>query len=326
MSVFNDGLVVVVAWGLAFGALGLLLMTVNGMGTGAENLWWVPDGLIIGLALGYSAWSWNTKVYRPGRGFMDVRGRQRFPIHAALLAVPIVVAVPTLMMLAVVGSVAVGSPAPALVFSGLAFTVLWAGRRAWSLHVLEVGVGLADAGKTKEAMRNLLALEAAFWALPHSRLVARWNLGMIELRKGNLDDAAHWLAIPAKGSVKAFAAASLALVRVLQGSHDAARRLLSTIDGGAAGKVVRSQADAVRVLLILRTEGSAEAYALAERLLGDRAGSLLIGLAAWLRLESGDEPGARDLLEMGGRERIEAEGLRTVVTELDDLLTRIDDE
>lgn len=266
-------------------------------------------GVLGGLALRVER---QHAVRRPE--ILDSRGRHGKPVHGGLFVLPIAVTVPALLWLAVVGSVATETLVPALAFGMLAFALSWGGLRAWASHRLVSALEAVELGRLDDARGILLALQGQATAGAGVRATARLDLGWLSLQQGDLDEAARWYTEAQRGRAIAHASAGLALVHLLQdrldAANDALRRALQSPDA----RQVQGQIDAVRLLLLWRTEGEAEARAFGERMITEEASFLFRGLLGVLRRRA-DDPAADDLLA-GVRGPLVASGLAGLVPEL----------
>ncbi|MBT3221588.1 MAG: hypothetical protein HN348_21110 [Proteobacteria bacterium] len=261
----------------------------------------------------------HSLTHRPA--IIDGRGRLSRPLNVWLLGTPILIAIPSLLWLAIVGSLSTDS-----LFTGFAFlmassALAWAGRKLISGHFLARGVEALELGDAIGAAERLEILQGRWWATKASRTAAWMNLGVLSVQRGDLPSALYWYELIDSGeATRAFATVGRALVKVLQDEFDEGERLLLEAMTGSASRVIQTQADEVRLLLVLRRDGAEEARQLGERLLGPGAGSLFLGVLAAARARSGDMPGARSLLDSGAEDSLRATGLGKVVPEIRELL------
>ncbi len=302
------------AWGAAGAVVGAAIASIASVALAPAAF----GGAGLGMLAGWVAVRLDAARRGDVAGVLDARGDRRVGASGWVLLAPILFAAAGLAGLAVHFTARTGSPAPALIFGGTGLGVLWAGRRAVARARLERALAASEQGRVARAVADLTRLQATRWVPAGIRRTAHLNLGLLALRSGAFDEAARWLSIPGEGAVAAFARPALALTRVLQGRYEAAERLVRG-DGGTA-PVAADQADAVRVLLLLRRDGPDPARALGEQLLGARPGDLLVGLVAWLRWKEGDVLGASALLDPDSVARIEAGGLTGVVAELGEVV------
>lgn len=291
--------------------------------TGAEGMGLVLTSMgaaFWGALGGSAAWTWDRRRAAERPALLDGKGRTIQPVHVGLYLVPLAVGVPALLALGVLLALAAGTVAPVGVFTVIAGAVMWGGRDLLSRHLLQRGLQAIGDGGEEAARAMLLPLEASSLATPWTRRAARVNLGTLALRRGEVDEAASWLVRVSSGKNADFARVNLSLVRVLQGRWAEAEALLTRLAGPGAGRLVRAQADEVRLLLVLRRDGDAAALALGERLLGGECGALVIALVGILRERAGDADGAEALLGPEVLEALEAGGLGAVVPEVAALL------
>jgi len=307
------------AWAMAGAAASTALALLgSGVGVEASLLPLGLGGVFGGMLAGLMAHAVERRSAQRRPGLTDGKGRTARPLHGWLFALPIAVAVPSLVVLAVVGSVAMASPVPALGFGGAGLGVLWGGRRVWSRQRLASALVAAEHGSATEGLAALQAVADSRWMLRSAGAQARLALGTMALQSGELERAERYLlAVGPTGSAGALASTSLALVYVLQGRlEDGHARLAGALAGGHARRVARTQADAVRLLLVWRKEGADAGRELGERLLGSGPGSLFLGLLGALRRDAGDLRGAREALDGGAASALRESGLANVVTEL----------
>lgn len=318
----DDRPAVLGAWLLSGGALGLAGGVTRRLLFGADHL---QSDMLIGVAgMGAAAMVAMMLDDRRREGavaLVDGRGRRRQVRSGWLYAVPIAVGAPSLFWLGVVGTVQVGSALPVVGFGAAGATALWAARRVVARDALRRALESLEAGDASDARAALEDLATARWVPSSEADTARLNLGMVALASGELIEAERWLARVRLGVPRTFATVSLALLRVLDGQLDAGESLLGTLYAQKAGQVVRTQADAVRTLIVLRREGVDSGRDLAERL-HERSGSLLTGLVAYLRWKQGDEAGA-DAALFGNRATILGSGMAGLVPEIAEVLAAL---
>ena len=242
---------------------------------------------------------------------LDGRGRSTRPVHAALYALPIVLAMPAVLWLMIVGSVGTQSVLPALAFGLAAVGMTWAGLRLWSTHRLTRALEDLELGREDAAVQELEVLASSFFVSRKTGTVARLNLGTLALQHGRLNDAARWLMGIDTGQAGAHARVGLALVRAIQGRTLDARGLIAQAMSGRAARAVQAQADAVRILVVMDEEGEAGALEFGERMLGPSASGLHQALVGALRVRAGADgallrsPRAASILESGLAAHIE---------------------
>ncbi len=275
-------------------SLGITLQLTGQLDTGGASL---GIGCMAGFAvLGALAFKLERSWARSRPEVLDGRGRSSRPLHGALYAVPIVIAMPAVLWLMVAGSVGAGSIIPAMAFGVAAVGMAWAANRIWSTHRLTRALEALELGREEEATAVLRVLEASPLVSKKTRIVARLNLGTLALQQGRLSDAARWLAGIEAGQAGAHARAGMALIRILQGELDQARYLIAQAMSGRAARAVQAQTDAVRILIVLGEEGEAAALEFGERLLGQTSSGLHLALIGAMRQRAGRVEAAHELL------------------------------
>jgi len=206
---------------------------------------------------------------------VDGRGVRSRPVHGALVAVPLLVAIPALLWLVVAGSVAVRSMMPAVIFGILAVGVAFAARRAWSHHRLARALELLEQGERDEAVAALGSLTRTAFVSSGARIAARLNLAQLALTDGDAETALRWSEQVRGGTAGAWAAVVRALAHLMRGDPpDVAEKALGEALGSRHAGAVQAEADAVRVLLVWRRDGKEEARLLADSLYGPAASAL----------------------------------------------------
>ncbi len=289
-------LLVVGTWGLAGAAVGTAIGTTLQLTRALAGGGAIVgiSGMAIGGVLGALALQAERHRAAGQPALVDERGQSTRPLHGALFVVPILALVPALSWLVVVGSVGLNSVVPAIAFGVLAVAVLWASRRVVSRHRLARVLQALEAGSVHEGTSGLEALAAARWPTASVRATARLNRAMLALAEGDLETAQHWFA-GLHGIAAGWAHVGLGLIMLLRGGPEAASEHLTAALTGPASRGVQAQADAVRVLLVWRTAGEAEAHRIAEQLLSPDATGLHRALLAALRLQGGDAAGGEAL-------------------------------
>lgn len=276
-------------------------------------------GAIVGMAaLGGLAWTAERRHAAGRRAISDARGNLHRPPHVALYGIPMALAVPALLGLVVVVSVAVDSLVPAGLFGSGALALAWGARRLLSAHRLTSALEALEDGDPADARRRLAAVERSWLSTANARVTARLNLGLVALGDGELDAAARWYERVPEGPAAVFARAGLALVRVLQGRPEDAERALDQALSDPHAARAQDQLDAVRLLLVLRREGADAARSLGERLHQADSGELFDALLAHLRWDAGDRDGARSLVDPV---ELEASGWAELIPEVGALLS-----
>lgn len=296
----------VYTWGLVVGAWGLAGTTFGtAVGITAQMLGAPPGtaagigvgGLVVGAALGATAFVIERDRANRRPALVDGRGAPSRPLHGAMLGTPVVVGIAGLAGLMAVSWVGLGSPPAAAAFAMVALVVASAGGRVIARHRLAVALEALELGHTEDAVGPLHALAGSWTAGRSNRNGARLNLAMLSLTAGNADEALRWVAPIHRGGAAPWAATTRALALLLRGDpvHDAEAELGRAV-AAPGGRAVQPDADAVRVLLVWRGAGPAEARQVGEHLLGPTATTMHRALLAALRASAGDADGARALL------------------------------
>lgn len=313
---------VVAAWGIAGFTLGIAVgFTARALGAPG---WSTTLGGAVGmLALGMAGvvvarmerWS---AAERPS--LVDGRGRVRQPVHAWVFAPPALVLLPALLWLGAGSAWALGSVWGAFPFAAVALGLVLAARQSLAGHRFAVALQLLESGQSEEGTSALEALAGRRWVPARVAVVARVNLGLAALARGDLTSANHWFSGAGTGPGGAWALTGLALVKVLDGAHDEAEALLAEAMTGASARHVQPQADAVRLLLVLRREGEGAARTLGENLVGPTSTTLFRGLLGAIRRSAGDDSGADALLNAATVQELRAMGLSRQLPELGAIL------
>lgn len=239
-------------------------------------------GVLVAVGLGATAVRMDrARVARlaplPGQRATD------WPIHGAVVAVPLVATMPAALWLGLVAAVGLRTLAPVVVAGVAVVGVGWSLLRVWSDHRLVVALQALSADQPDVARMALATLAEHPLATARARRAARENLGALLLSDGELSAAAHWYAqVPDS----ARAAAGLAVAQAALGQGDAA---LATVERGRRCPDARrasSELDAARVFAVWRSEGEEVARKLVRNLDGPGAG----GLFAALRDHLGGQP------------------------------------
>jgi hypothetical protein len=281
-------LVVLGTWGMAGAAagsaIGGLLQGLQGVEGAAAAVG--SAGIGVGALLGAVALVTERKGAESRPLLVDARGHGSRPLHGWLFAVPVAVVIPSLWVLGVVATLAVGSFVPLLAFGSTSLVVAWAGLRVWSSHRFTIALEAAEQGDPLLARERLAQLADSWWCSRSARTAARLNLGMMALQAGDAVEALRWLQqVGPEGA--AWAGPSRALAWLIEGEPERAQEALAEGMASAGARQVQEQLDAVRVLLVWRTEGPEAARALGERLAGPSATPLHRALLAALRPEAG---------------------------------------
>lgn len=281
-------LAVLGSWGMAGAsagsAVGGVMQAVQGV-EGASSAFGTA-GIAVGAGLGALALIAERKASEARPVLMDARGQPSRPLHGALFAVPVGVALPSLLVLGLVASLSLGSLVPLAAFGATAFAVAWAGLRVWSTHRFTTALEAVEEGDHALAHDRLASLADSWVASRSARGAARLNLGMIALQDGRGADALAWIE-GMSGTPPAWAHAGRALALLLQQRPEEAEAALGAGLASDGARLVQEQLDAVRVLLIWRTEGPEAARLLGERLGGPAATPLHRAMLAALRPEPG---------------------------------------
>lgn len=306
---------VVGTWGLSGAVVGTSVgVTLQLTGAQGAAIAAGGCGLVLGAMLGIGALLWDRSVERPA--LVDGRGATSRPLHGAVLGIPILLALPALLILVVVATVALGSVLPALTFGATALGVALAGQRVWSSHRLARALEALETGRSAEARHTLEILAERWWVSARARKTARLDLAMLALQEGQATEALGWLEGLEGGVAGAWASVGRALAHLLlDHPHERAEAHLKLALTGPGARAIQAQADAVRVLVVWRGRGADEAHRLAERLHGPGATPLHEALLAALRARSGDAFGAQALSTEPVRALV-ASGLGQAIAEL----------
>ena len=254
------------AWGAAGAscgsAVGGLLQMTQGM-AGASSTFGAA-GIGLGALVGAAALVVERRRAEARPLLVDARGQASRPLHGLLFAGPVVVAIPSLLVLGLVATVSLGHAAPAVAFGFTAFAVAWAGLRVWSTHRFTVALEAVELGDLPQARERLAGLARAWVATRSARAAARLNLGMMALQQGEGREALRWY--DEVGAASAWAQAGRALACLLVDDLDAAADALGAASASPGARQVQEQLDAVRVLLVWRSDGPETAQLLARRL------------------------------------------------------------
>lgn len=298
-------LTVLGSWGMAGAAVGTsvggVLQATRGVAGAAAT--WGTAGIALGALVGAAALVVERRAAEQRPLLLDAHGRLGRPLHGALFAVPVLVSLPALGLLGLVAALATGSVVPLVGFLLTAVVVAWAGLRVWSSHRFTRALEAVEEGDLGAARDRLVQL-AERWPVSRSaRVAARLNLAMMDLSEGHASSALAWL--EGLRGAEAWASAGRALALVLLGRHDEAGEALAIGLNSPGARQVQGELDAVRVLLVWRTEGADAARALGHSLGGPAASPLHRALNAALGTYEGsydDEVGA--LLASGLGERL----------------------
>jgi len=281
------------SWGLAGAcvgaAVGMTLQVTQGMSGAAGSAG--AAGMAVGAVLGVIGLLAERSRAAGRPGLVDGRGRAARPLHGAVLGLPIALALPAVLWLIVIGTVALRSLVPAVTFGMVALGLAWAARRVWSNHRLARALEALEAGDLPTAQGALRGLAEHGITTRRARSTARLNLAMLALQVGDGAGALDWVG----GLPGAWPAVVRAQGHLLDGSTGAAEAALAEALSAPGARAVQGQADAVRVLVVWRMDGAASARELAERLHGEGATPLHCALLGALRRQAGDAAGAEAL-------------------------------
>jgi hypothetical protein len=311
-----------VSWALA----GFAVAVTGGFGAalaGAPT--WVPPvaagaGLVGGAVLGTALGRWErwSALNRPA--LVDASGRTRRPVHPWVHLLPIAVGTTALAVLGALLGTATRSFGPPLVCTALVLGGTVLARQLVAEHQLARALERAEAGELLAGRAQLGALAQARWAPRAIRGIARANLGMLALSAGDLVEAARWFAGVERGQAGAWARTGRSLLAVLDGDVVAAEALVSEVLTGPFARSIGPQADAVRLLLVLRRDGEGTALRLGEQLLRPDATALFRGLLGELRLRAG-QPVDDGLLSPTTLAQLRAMGVASKLPELSRVLS-----
>jgi hypothetical protein len=316
------------AWGAVVGVIGAWMLTgavlgtvagvlTDAMGLSTRGPFLAGVSFVLGAGLaGMVAFRVERSRSLARPSLVDARGRRTRPVHAALYLAPIGVALPSMILLGILGSLRTQSPFPAIAAASLWVALVGMGRRLVHGHRVRLALEADEVGDRRGAIAAFHVVAGTWWSSVASRRAAHLSLGMMHLELGELEAAARSLVAVRGGRAETLARPALALVRLLQGHNHVAERLVREAAAGGGGPVVQTQADAVRVLLVWRNEGLEAGRGVGERLLGPGAGGLFLGVLAALRQADGDHTGAQTALAGGVLESLQERGLDQLVPEL----------
>lgn len=260
-------------WMLAFGGLGACIGALGVvLGVVGHMAWGAAPGGLLGLGLGVTAVRWERRRAAARTAVMDARGRLVRPLGSWLTAVPVTAGVVALSGFVVVGALISQSRAVAGAFGLLAVGLLALFRPLFAGTKLRVAVEAASRGERDEAA--LRAVATAWWSTGSTRRQAALNLGLLALRRGEYEEALRWYGAVAGGRAAGFASTGAALAHIGMGRLPDAEAALLDAASSEAGRHVQTELDGARLLLVLRSEGSAAALELAERLSPPAPGAL----------------------------------------------------
>lgn len=308
------------AW-MTSGTLAALAVALTLQLTGTPGALEASLFVLLGSTLaGLAAWKTDRALAEGRPAVLDQRGKLRHPPHALVYGLPLVFAVPSMLVLLLVATVAMGSGLPALVFGIGGFGLGWASRRLVSTHRVTAALQALELGETQAARTQLELLEAGWMSTRGGRTTARLNLGMLALSQGDLQRAAVWYGRVRDGRAAPLAQAGLALVRALEDRLDEAEALVIQALAAENAEDVQGQLDAVRLLLTLRQEGAHAARSLGRTLSQPGSGELFRGLHAYATLQAGFADEALSLTAGGLCRALEDSGWGRIVPEIGELL------
>jgi hypothetical protein len=316
-----SGAIVVAAWGVAGAAFG------TAAGSWLHLFGLVSSTMIIGLGCAFSCAIAGGIAFRAERArskarpqLIDARGRLVRPLSDWLFTIPTAVGALGFLALALIAVLRTGTFAPA----GLLLVVIVASalmmRPLLGAGRLRRAVEAIEAGELKEARTRLEAIDRSPIWTAKVRSMAALNLGLLSLTEGSLDEAAAWYDRAGAESGRGLAASGLALVRTLQDRYPEAQALLASAASTPDGRAAQAEIDGVRLLLAFRRDGAGEARELGARLQGPGNGGLFLSVLALARYKTGDETGARELVETPAVDETIRGGIGEVVPELKELL------
>lgn len=288
---------VVGAWGLSTTALGTALgATLQIVGSPDAAARYGILGLVSGLVVGGLALALERGQASHRPELLDSAGVGDRPLHGAVLGLPIALALPALLWLVVVASVALRSAIPAVLFGSGALALAFAGLQVLARHRLARALEDLQTRRHPGATDTLEVLARSPLSPRSVRTTAQLSVAMTRLQEGRGLEALGWFEGIDDGEAAAWAATGRAMASLLVGQDpaDAEAHLTSAFDSEHAG-VVRAQADAVRILVVWRREGPEPARRLAEALLTDAATPLHLALLARLCALGGDPQRAAQL-------------------------------
>lgn len=305
---------VIAGWMVAFGALGAALGAFLVMADVAENLATIAIPMAgIGAVAGLLAHRVEGQRAAKRTAVVDSRGRSIRPLGTWLTALPLAVGALSLMALVIVGSLYSQSRGVGVGFLLLSLGLGALFRPLYASNRLRRAVESASRGERADAALEQVA--TAWWSTASTRAQAALNLGLLALRRGELERAGQWYAMVQSGRAVGFASTGLALVYVASERFDEAEGALREAAVSAAGRHVQGELDGVRLLLVLRRDGAEDALELGGRLAPASPGALFVGALAVAHLDLGQHDEAMTLLDTGA-EAIRGSGLAYLLPEL----------
>lgn len=279
-------LAILVTWGSA----GAFVAVAVAVARASPGTWgWiggaVAGGAALGAASGLAAFAAERRAAAPGPELIDRWGEGSHPVHGWLYAVPAWATCAAALVLASLAGQRDGAAGSVLGALGVAAV------RTTRRHRLARALLALDAGDAR-AVAVLRRLGGPWSLRDPFRATARVNLGMYALSRGESAEALSWCEGGATGAAVPWADVTTALARLARGDDPAlAAHALNDALRAPEGRAVQSHADAVRILLLWRTEGEPAALGFAERVFGPRATYLHRALLATLLARAGREAG-----------------------------------
>lgn len=154
-------------------------------------------------------------------------------------------------------------------------------------------VHAAQRGDAELARAGFLRIAYSSFAMRRQRSVALLNLGRLDLCLGDAEGALEMFSRIDDSRAMPWAATGAALAHLVAGRDQLATDSLPPAEYLPE---VRSELDALRIVLCWRREGPVSARRMAEERVANGAGTLSVGLLASLRFETGDHASARALM------------------------------
>lgn len=314
-EVYESGSAGVVAgWMLSFGGLGAAVGAVGVMiGALGHMIWAAAPAALVGAMLGFVAHGAEARRAAGRTPVVDARGRAVRPLGTWLIAVPLAVGAGALLALVVVGALYANNRGIGLGFGLLAVGLIALFRPLYAASQLRGAVEAASRGEAADA--RLRRVATAWWSTGSTRAQAALNLGLLALRRGELQSAGGWYSSVQGGRAGGFAATGMALVYVGLERYEEAAGALREAATSDAGRHVQAELDGARLLLILRQEGPESALELDGRLSPPAPGALYTAARVAAMLGVGRHEEALGLLS-DAQSGLAASGLEHFVPEL----------
>lgn len=293
------------AWGLLGAAAGLAVDLLPASVVAADLSLAAP-GTWTGVGVGLVA-SWSLRG-ADGQGWPAITARWA----------PVGLAIPVVLVLGVLGTVALEDATAAAVAvpcAGALAAFAWRGlgREVLARAVVRWSVDGSTAGLERVA--------AGPWT-PAVRAAAWHGLAMDALRAGAAGAAVAHLDRVRSGALDDEVAVARALLAAVGDAPADADAWLGRVSPRRRSGALEARADAVRLLIATRARHP-DAAALAERLVARPCAALTRGLAAWHRWHAGDLDGAFSLLDPIGRREVAIAGLPALVREVREVLEAV---